>query len=125
MYAANPNALRLEIMGENHVMSRFVKRKWGWYLTILDRKHFKVKLLRFNGRESLSKQYHTLRNEVWLFLSGIGIFTLGGINSTRVHGGDYTLIQRGELHQYHPWSKTLVLEIQYGDKCEESDIVRI
>lgn len=104
---------------------RLVHRSWGWYFVLLDRKHFKVKLLRFNAKKSLSWQYHKLRNELWLFLSGEGSLKLGEYEAQRVGAGDFKIVNVGTGHQYMPWKKTIVLEIQYGEKCEESDIVRI
>jgi mannose-6-phosphate isomerase-like protein (cupin superfamily) len=102
-----------------------VRRKWGWYLTLLDREHFKVKLLRFNMKAKLSNQYHLKRNELWLFLSGEGLF-LGGKNGmATTKSGDYIHVPCKTNHEYSPFTKTLVLEIQYGEKCEEADIVRL
>lgn len=88
---------------------RFVRRKWGWYLTLLDRKHFKVKLLRFKRGGNLSLQYHNHRKELWLFLGN----------------GEYSEIPEQTLHTHYALKPTYVLEIQYGEKCEEADIVRI
>lgn len=105
-------------------MSRFVRRKWGWYYVILNYKHFKVKLLRFQQGKSLSLQYHKLRNELWLFLSGVGSFKKG----TRfkvIGAGEYVLVEKEIEHKYYSTLPTWVLEIQYGDKCAEEDIVRI
>lgn len=78
---------------------------------MLDRKQFKVKLLWFNGKHRMSRQYHELRNELWLFLSG-------------KRQGKWKL---NPVHQEHTYTagKALVLEIQYGVRCEESDIVRL
>ncbi len=91
---------------------RYVKRKWGYYITLLDRKHFKMKLLRFKKGGSLSIQKHYLRNELWVFLTGD-------------HEGNYYHIPVGEYHTYHAQKKTWVLEVQYGDYCLEHDIVRV
>lgn len=88
---------------------RLVFRTWGWYLTLLDRKHFKVKLLRFRAASRMSRQYHNLRNELWLFLNT----------------GEFREIPARKLHTYRPRKTTYVLEIQYGEKCDEEDIVRI
>lgn len=108
---------------------RFKRRAWGWYFTILDRRHFKVKLLRFNGPPcACSKQYHNRRNELWLFLTGNGRFDQGdsgnAVDCLHVEAGDYRCVRVKDWHQYLPFTKTLVLEIQYGEKCIESDIVR-
>lgn len=108
---------------------RLVKRKWGWYLTILDRKHFKVKLLRFKEGRSLSEQYHKLRGEVWLFLSGSGEFWRGHKDDDygfwNAKQGDAYWVPIGALHKYICKSSSLILEIQYGEKCLEEDIVRV
>jgi len=106
---------------------RLVRRKWGFYITLLDRKQFKVKLLRFKPFGKCSEQWHRKRNELWLFLGGKGRLDVGGEihNKDENLNGKYFLIHRGEVHQYEAYEKTWVLEIQYGSKCEESDIVRI
>lgn len=103
---------------------RFAKRKWGWYLTLLDRKHFKVKLLRFYLGQACSRQYHDLRSELWLFLSGSGTFNSEKLGHN-VGRGDFAEVKEGALHNYYAYTPTLVLEIQYGEKCDEEDIVRV
>ena len=105
---------------------RLVKRKWGWYWTILSRKHFKVKLLRFKSAGKLSLQYHNHRNELWLFLSGKGSMKTAKVKGMfDIKSGDYYLAATGDLHKYIAITPTWVLEIQYGERCEESDIVRL
>lgn len=89
---------------------RFVRRQWGWYLVLLDRRHFKVKLLRFRKNKSCSYQFHYHRNELWLFLTGS-------------RSGSYMSVPRQQVHHYT--GPAYVLEIQYGDKCLEEDIVRV
>jgi mannose-6-phosphate isomerase-like protein (cupin superfamily) len=91
--------------------NRLVFRTWGWYLVLLNRKRFKVKLLRFNGKRRMSRQYHKFRNELWLFLTG-------------AHKGTWRKHHKRKEHTY-TGDKALVIEIQYGSKCEESDIVRL
>ena len=89
---------------------RFVRRVWGWYFVILARKRYKVKLLRFSGKHRMSRQYHRHRNELWLFLTG---------NKAGTWKQHYKLKE----HTY-VGGKAFAIEIQYGEKCEESDIVR-
>lgn len=91
---------------------RFARRTWGYYITLINRKHFKVKLLRFKEGGSLSIQRHSLRSELWVFLTG-------------EHEGNHYHIPVGEYHTYHATKKSLVLEIQYGDYCDEDDITRV
>ena len=90
---------------------RLVKRSWGWWLILLNRKHFKVKLLWFSGKQRMSRQYHKFRNELWLFLTGS-------------KSGSWRQHHKKKEHTY-TGGRALVLEIQYGAKCEESDIVRL
>lgn len=99
---------------------RFAKRPWGWWLVLLNRKHFKIKLLRFKAGGKLSMQRHQYRHELWLFLSGRGFMH----RSTPPVAGDAVLIRSNTWHQYKAMTKTWVIEIQYGDKCDESDIER-
>lgn len=94
-------------------------RPWGWWLVLLNRRYFKVKLLRFKPGGALSKQYHNQRNELWLFLCGAGKF-----NNQRIRAGEWRLAQKRRKHRYIATSRTWVLEIQYGDICIEEDIVR-
>jgi mannose-6-phosphate isomerase-like protein (cupin superfamily) len=105
-------------------MKRFKKTSWGYWIVLLNRKHFKIKLLKFKQGGSCSLQYHHHRNEVWLFLKGYGNF----FNETGffdVEPGDAKFVRKGVIHRYISNLPSLVLEIQFGEKCEESDIVKV
>ena len=93
-------------------------------MVLLDRKHFKVKLLRFRRGGRLSLQTHQLRREMWLFLCGSGIVTKG-TKKTMASNGQVMIIPRRIKHSYAAERVTWVLEVQYGDKCTEEDIVRV
>lgn len=69
-------------------------------------------------------QKHKYRNELWLFLTGGGWFN-NDCDAQNVWDGGWRLVSCESWHQFTAWSKTLVLEIQYGEKCMEEDIVRI
>lgn len=103
---------------------RLVRRAWGWYWTIIHRGQFKVKLLRFHRNKACSLQYHNLRKELWLFLTGRGWITKDDVH-VDVRSGDYMVIPRFTKHKYLAHIPTFVLEVQYGDRCEEEDIVRV
>lgn len=100
---------------------RFAKRPWGFWLVLLQRKHFKVKLLRFKKCGSISLQRHKDRHELWLFLSGNGMMHF----NTPPQAGDYKMIRRFHWHKYTAVIPTWVLEIQYGKECTEDDIERL
>ena len=104
---------------------RLVKRKWGWYLTLLDREHFKVKLLWFREGGEISEQKHEYRDESWLFIKGYGILRHKLIDNHSVAEGSRFKIKRNEWHHFKAKVRTLVLEIQYGEKCIEEDIIRV
>lgn len=103
---------------------RLIRRAWGYYIVFLDRKHFKVKILRFNNGKACSRQFHRLRNELWLILSGSGTMYLDG-DITSLRSGDCASVPCDTFHQYTPCKNTTVLEIHYGEKCDEEDIVRV
>lgn len=107
---------------------QFVRRKWGFYITLIDRAKFKVKILRFEQFGKLSKQWHKYRNELWLFLNGQGKLIINddiAMNDDMSYNGRYFLIKRGDVHEFIAWKSTWIIEIQFGDKCVEEDIVRL
>lgn len=106
-------------------------KRWGWMLTLLRGKHFKVKLLYFKKHGSISMQMHKKRSELWLWIFGKGELTFlpkalsKALTMVRnVKPGDFFNIPNDCWHHYWAKSPTLVLEIQYGDKCSERDIQR-
>lgn len=107
---------------------RFVRKPWGWYFVLLNRKSFKVKLLKFKPGKSCSMQKHKDRSELWLFLKGEGEFGWDEKCFDHVFDvvkGDFVHIPELKYHQYTAKKKTLVLEIQYGLRCDEEDIERV
>ena len=100
----------------------FSRRKWGQYLTLIAKRHFKVKLLYFKSGLSCSMQRHSHRRELWCFLFGYGIFSTDK-DTLPVCTGDSVEADKLQWHQYKALSNTLVLEIQTGT-CVESDIER-
>lgn len=107
------------------------QRVWGKFITYYDNEQTKVKRLVLNPGKSISMQYHNLRSEFWFIESGVGhIYTLDE-NKNEV------LSLKLETHQYHhvpvsQWHRLenvsdddlCVVEIQYGTKCTETDIIR-
>lgn len=108
---------------EREIDMRFSKRKWGYYITLIDRKHFKVKILRFHTQKKCSFQEHKKRSELWLFLSGNGSFTKDQV-SYLIGKGEYAYVMRNTKHTYKAYKSTYVLEIQFGTYCKEEDIIR-
>lgn len=104
---------------------QFVRRKWGFYIVLFDRLHFKIKLLRFKAGSRLSYQYHNLRDELWLVLKGRGHMTANNILRNELKAGSYALVHARGKHKYFADTPTWVIEVQFGEKCTEQDIVRL
>ena len=106
-------------------------RQWGYYRVLHQVPGMKVKELTVDPGKSLSMQKHQHRSEYWIVSEGQCV-----VHSTLESG--YALppthlsqhydfqIQKGEWHQLtNPFDEPCrVVEIQYGDKCEEEDIER-
>lgn len=104
------------------------KHKWGYGLTLVSRDHIKIKLLYFRSGGKLSLQRHHYRNELWAFIFGRGLMGLGDFPDDLVRHDSktgYFTVQKFVWHQYEALKRTLVLEVQYGKKCEESDIEKV
>jgi mannose-6-phosphate isomerase-like protein (cupin superfamily) len=52
------------------------RRPWGEYQVIHDGKHFKIKVLKINPNQSISKQLHNHRQETWMVVQGTALTEL-------------------------------------------------
>ena len=107
------------------------ERPWGYYRVLHEVEGLKVKELTVMPGKSLSMQKHQHRNEYWIVSEGQCV-----VRSTLNNGyqlppetldkhKDHHIVV-GEWHQLtNPFtSPCRIVEIQYGDKCEEEDIER-
>tara|TARA_Y100001954_G_C15723433_1_gene559475 strand:- start:142 stop:906 length:765 start_codon:yes stop_codon:yes gene_type:complete len=106
-------------------------RNWGWYRVLDEQAGYKVKELVIEPGKSLSMQRHQHRAEHWYVLKGQ--VTIGTLNvssdlddTQKLQANQSTTIAVNEWHQGINHTKELchILEVQYGSKCEESDIIR-
>lgn len=105
-------------------------REWGYWKVLDDKKTVKVKELVIDPHKSLSDQKHEFRTEQWYILKGTVRIDLENRNGDRAK----VILREHEsfLIPNRTWHKTTnigdepchVLEVQYGIKCEEDDIVR-
>ena len=108
------------------------ERDWGYYRVLHEVEGTKVKELTVNPGQKLSMQKHAKRNEYWLVTEGachVSSQTDSGYQYPAVNlekHDEYTIIC-GEWHQlYNPYDEPCrIVEIQYGEKCDESDIERL
>ena len=110
-------------------------REWGVYDVIAEFPGAKVKTLTVSPGQSLSRQKHEFRNEHWFIAEGSGKVELTEELTTMKGTKSYTsyfkrheqiLIPAGTWHKLinNTDEELFIVEIQYGEKCEESDIVR-
>lgn len=111
-----------------------VDRGWGYYQTFFKNADSTVKLKRLvlKPKHKISMQLHNSRSELWFVEAGNGnlntiedgklkvVSTLGPLELVNV--------ESKQIHQLENTSDTkdmIVVEIQYGDYCDESDIIRL
>ncbi len=107
------------------------QRPWGYYRVLHEAPGIKVKELTVDPGAALSMQRHSGRSEFWLVSEGEA--TVHGLNAATDGElrGNYTRhqhlsIEANEWHQLinEQPSPLRVIEIQYGERCEEEDIER-
>lgn len=102
------------------------KRPWGEYEILLDGSDCKVKKIVVKPGGRLSLQYHFKRSEVWVIVSGSGLFTLDG-STDSVYPGKVVTIPAQGVHRIQNTGKEdlVFIEVQLGTYFGEDDIVRI
>jgi len=117
------------------VNKQTTERAWGEYNVLAEYTESKVKTLTVHPGKSLSMQYHHHRSEHWFVVAGEASVTITEqLTSCKGTKTTNTSLRKHELYtipagQWHKLSNNtdeelVIVEIQYGDKCEESDIVR-
>lgn len=107
------------------------QRPWGYYRVLHEAVGVKVKELTVEPGAALSMQRHQDRAEFWLVSSGNAtVYTLNPATDAELRGryGRHEYLHIG-VHEWHQLvnedlDPLKIVEIQYGDRCEESDIER-
>ena len=102
-----------------------VHRPWGYYEIIQARDNFKVKRILVNPNSSLSLQRHNFRSEHWVVIKGIATVQRES-EAFDLPAGKSTFISIGQKHRLRNKTEDNleIIEIQMGEKIEESDIER-
>ncbi len=110
---------------EEKNLHRKVSRPWGWYDSIDEGEHFKVKRIQVKPGASLSLQMHHHRAEHWIVVKGVAQVTNGDQTLT-LHENQSTYIPQGQTHRLaNPGTEPLeIIEVQSGSYLGEDDIVR-
>ena len=106
-------------------------RPWGYYRVVHEVPGCKVKELTVSPGASLSMQRHQERAEFWLVSEGAAtVYTINRSTDVELTGvfnkHEFLHISPNEWHQLvnEDSSPLKIVEIQYGDRCEEDDIER-
>lgn len=108
------------------------ERIWGYYRVLHEVPGIKVKELTLNPGQSISMQYHDHRSEFWIVSEGQGsVYTMKlardpvFVDELRRH--EHFWVDPGQWHQLRNTTDQplKIVEIQYGNSCDEEDIVRL
>lgn len=101
------------------------ERQWGHYRVLHEASGMKVKELTVEPGKSLSMQRHGKRHEYWVVEEG-QCQVIKGKAKIFLERHQTISITQGEWHQLtNPYEKPCkIVEIQYGEACEEEDIER-
>lgn len=107
------------------------RRPWGYYRVLHEAPGVKVKELTVDPGAALSMQRHQGRAEFWLVAAGeASVYTLDRATDAELQGRygrhEYLHIDTNQWHQLinEDSSPLKIVEIQYGERCEEDDIER-
>ena len=108
------------------VSPRRVEKPWGWELVWAETEAYVGKLLFVRAGESLSLQYHELKDESWLVQEGRARLELGevggGLEAIEIATGDAFRFRPGTVHRLTALEDTLVLEVSTP---HVDDVVRL
>lgn len=105
--------------------NKYFRKKWGYYADYHRTDNCVMKKLVIYPDQSISTQYHNTRNEFWFIESGD--FELLIDDKILRSSAPYNcIIHSGVLHKVKNIGKTdlIIYEMQFGDLCDENDIVR-
>ena len=107
------------------------ERLWGSFYNLFEEEQVKVKELIVMPKKGMSFQKHFKRNEIWMVSKGACIVNFSkddpnNKDNIKLNKFDHYLVPVGEWHQItNPFEETChLIEIQYGEECNEDDIER-
>jgi cytidyltransferase-like protein len=108
------------------------ERVWGSFYNLFLDKDIKVKELIILPFQGMSFQRHFYRSEIWFLREGSCLVNYSKTSESekvekKLSKEDIFFVRKKEWHQIiNPYKKVCkIIEIQYGDKVEESDIERL
>lgn len=105
---------------------RKVEKPWGWELVWAEAEEYVGKLLFVRAGESLSLQYHEVKDESWLVQEGRATLELGDVGgeleAIEIGPGDAFRYRPGTVHRVTAIEDTLVVEVSTPHL---GDVVRV
>jgi mannose-6-phosphate isomerase len=105
---------------------RRVEKPWGWELVWAEAEGYLGKLLFVRAGESLSLQYHEVKDESWLVQEGRAWLELGDVGGAlealEIAPGDAFRFRPRTVHRVTALEDTLVIEVSTSHSL---DVVRL
>jgi mannose-6-phosphate isomerase len=105
---------------------RKVEKPWGWELVWAEADDYVGKLLFVRAGESLSLQYHEVKDESWLVQEGRARLELGDVDGelevVEIAPGDAYRFRPGTVHRVTAIEDTTVVEVSTNHL---TDVVRL
>ena len=105
---------------------RKVEKPWGWELVWAEAEDYVGKLLFVRAGESLSLQYHEVKDESWLVQEGRATLELGDVAgdlvSFEIAAGDAFRFRPRTVHRVTAVEDTLIIEVSTP---QLTDVVRL
>jgi mannose-6-phosphate isomerase-like protein (cupin superfamily) len=113
-------------VSERRVTPRRVEKPWGWELVWAEAECYVGKLLFVRAGESLSLQYHEVKDESWLVQEGRATLELGDVGgeleSVEIGPGDAFRYRPRTVHRVTAIEDLLVIEVSTNHLA---DVVRL
>ena len=106
-------------------MKSTVEKPWGKYKIIDQGKNFLVKKISVNPKSKLSLQSHENRSEHWTIVQGVAEVTIND-KVFELESNKSIFIPSNSKHSLANKndSDLILIEVWYGDKLSEEDIIR-
>ena len=113
-------------MSSYRTSPRKVDKPWGWELVWAEAEGYVGKLLFVRAGESLSLQYHEVKDESWLVQEGRAALELGEVNgeleTLEIAQGDAFRFRPRTVHRVTALEDTVVIEVSTRHL---TDVVRL
>ena len=113
-------------MSRYETTPRKVEKPWGWELVWAEAEDYVGKLLFVRAGESLSLQYHEVKDESWLVQEGRAKLELGEVGgeleTSEITPGDAYRFRPGTVHRLTAIEDTVVIEVSTNHL---TDVVRL